>query len=147
MRVLVTFAVEAEFAPWRKLRDLRQIKVTDITLHQAQIGRAQVDLVVTGMGVENAGRVSGAAMQAGRYEFCISAGFAGALSDKLAIGDVLVADGVQQVGKSKTLQCSPNLVHAARNDGAKQVKLFLTSDHVVRTVEEKTQLAPFGGAV
>src|SRR5262245_66049448 len=45
------------------------------------------------------------------------------------------------------LSCSRNLMYDARDDGAKQVKLFLTSDHVVRTVEEKKQLAPFAGAV
>lgn len=146
MKVLVTFAVEAEFAPWRKLRDLREIKAGDLKLHQAQIGRAQVDFVVTGMGAENAGRVAGAAMKS-PYQFCISTGFAGALSDEFALGDILVADAVQQLGKSKTLQCSRNLVYAARNDGATHVNLFLTSDHIVRTVEEKSRLAPFAEAV
>jgi adenosylhomocysteine nucleosidase len=146
MRVLVTFAVEAEFAPWRRLRNLCDIKVGEVTVSQAQIGRAQVDCVVTGMGMENARRVADAVMQT-PYQFCISAGFAGALSDAHSIGDVLVAEAVQQLGKSKTLQCSRNLVYAARDDGAKHVKLFLTTDHVVRTVEEKVQLAPFAGGV
>jgi adenosylhomocysteine nucleosidase len=146
MRVLVTFAVEAEFAPWRRLRNLCDIKVGEVTVSQAQIGRAQVDFVVTGMGMENARRVADAVMQT-PYQFCISAGFAGALSDAHSIGDVLVAESVQQLGKSKTLQCSRNLVYAARDDGAKHVKLFLTTDHVVRTVEEKVQLAPFAGGV
>jgi adenosylhomocysteine nucleosidase len=146
MRVLVTFAVEAEFAPWRKLRDLQEIRVGDITLYQGQIGRAQVDFVTTGMGFENARRIADLAMER-PYEFCITSGFGGALSDKHSVGDVLVAEAVQQLGKSKTLECSRNLVHAARADGAKQVKLFLTSDHVVRTSEEKQQLAPFAGAV
>jgi len=105
-----------------------------------------VDFVVTGMGVERAGRVAKAVMRS-PHQFCISAGFAGALDNKFEIGDILVADAVQRLGKSGQLQCSRNLVYAARDDGAKQVKLFLTSDHVVRTVEEKAQLAPFAGAV
>jgi adenosylhomocysteine nucleosidase len=146
MRVLVTFAVEAEFAPWRKLRDLREVNMGDVVLYQAQIGRALVDFVTTGMGMENARRVADVLLEA-PYQFCISAGFAGALSDKCPVGDVLVAEAVQQLGKSKQLQCSRNLVYAARDDGAKQVKLFLTSDHVVSTVEEKAQLAPFAGGV
>lgn len=146
MKVLVTFAVDAEFAPWRRLRDLREIEIGGVKLHQAQIGRAQVDFVVTGMGMENAARVAGTVMKPA-YQFCVSAGFAGSLSGKYAVGDILVAEGIQQLGRPKTLQCSRNLVYAARNDGAKQVKLFLTSDHVVRTVEEKSQLAPFAGAV
>lgn len=148
MRVLVTFAVEAEFAPWRRLRNLEEIRDGGITLFKAQIGRAQVDLVITGMGVENATRIANAVLaMKTSYQFCVSAGFAGALGDKYSIGDILVAEAVQKLGKSKTLQCSRNLVYAARADGANQVRLFLTSDHVVRTVEEKSQLAPFAGAV
>jgi adenosylhomocysteine nucleosidase len=146
MRILVTFAVDAEFAPWRRIRDLETIEDGDLTLHRAQIGRAQVDFVITGMGVENAGRVAAKAMKSA-YHICISSGFAGGLSDKVKVGDILVAEAVQQLGKSKTLPCSRNLVYDARDDGAQQVKLFLTSDHVVRTMEEKKQLAPFAGAV
>lgn len=147
MRILVTFAVDAEFAPWRRLRNLEEVRNGDITLYRAQIGRAQVDLVVTGMGTENATRVVSAALGLKTpYQFCISSGFAGGLGE-YSIGDILVAEALQQLGRSKTLPCSRNLVHAARADGAKQVKLFLTSDHVVRTVEEKSKLAPFAGAV
>jgi len=146
MRVLVTFAVEAEFAPWRKLRNLEVLTVGGTEIFRAQIGRAQVDFLVTGMGIANATKAADGVMDAS-YEICITAGFAGALSEKHAIGDVLVAEAVQQLGKSKTLQCGRNLVHAARADGAKQVRMFLTSDHVVCSVEEKTQLAPFADAV
>ena len=148
MRILVTFAVDAEFAPWRKLRHFEEVRDGDVTLQRAQVGRAQVDFVITGMGVENAMRAVDSVMAMKTpYQFCVSAGFAGGLSDNDSIGDILVAEGVQQLGKSKTLMCSRNLVYAARGDGAKQIKLFLTSDHVVRTVEEKKQLAPFAGAV
>jgi adenosylhomocysteine nucleosidase len=146
MRILVTFAVDAEFAPWRKLRDLQAIREGEVPLHRAQIGRAQVDFVVTGMGVENASRVAAQVMKSD-YQICISSGFAGGLGDTAKVGDILVAEAVQQLGKSKILQHSRNLVSDARRDGAHQVKLFLTSDHVVRTVEEKKQLAPFAGAV
>lgn len=146
MRVLVTFAVDAEFAPWRRLRDLQEFSHGDIILRQAQIGRAQVDFVVTGMGMENAFRVSDAAMER-PHQFCIAAGFAGSLNEKHSVGALLVADAVQQLGRPEPLQCSRNLVHAARQDGATQVKMFLTVDHIVRTSEEKRQLAPFADAV
>jgi adenosylhomocysteine nucleosidase len=146
MRVLVTVAVKAEFAPWRRLRKWEPLQAKGVAVRRAQIGSAQVHLVVTGMGRENASRVAGAMMKE-PYEFCISAGFAGALGDRFAVGDILVADGVQRFGRAKTLQCSRNLVDAARSEGAKQVNLFLTSDHVVRTVAEKARLAPFAAAV
>ena len=146
MRVLVTFAVEAEFAPWRRLRNLREIRVGETAAYQVQIGRAQVDFVVTGMGAENARRVANA-MMGGSYAICIASGFAGALKPEHAIGSILVAEAVQQIGKAKTVQSSPNLVLEAQRDGAFRAKMFLTSDSVVRTANEKAKLAPFADAV
>jgi len=146
MKILVTFAVEAEFAPWRRLRELREIKVGDAFVSQAQIGRAQVDFALTGMGMENAGRVSELLLQQ-PYQFCITSGFAGALAEKHSVGDILVAESVQQLGKSRTLPCSRNLAYAARDEGATLVKLFLTSAEVIATREKKKQLAPFADAV
>jgi adenosylhomocysteine nucleosidase len=146
MRILILYAVDAEFAPWRKLRDFSEMRTREVSVRQAQVGRALVDFVVTGMGAESARRVADAVMDAS-YQFCVSAGFAGALTEKYLVGDVLVAEAVQQLGKSKTLPCSRNLVHAARDDGAKQVKMFLTAGHVVRTPAEKAQLGPFADAV
>lgn len=146
MRILVTFAVEAEFAPWRKLRDLEQIMLSGVDAFRAPIGSAKVDFVITGMGVQNASRVANALLGQ-PYQVCIASGFAGALKEEHKVGHILVADGVQLLGKTKTLECGRNLVHAARDDGAKRVKLFLTSDHVVRTADEKRQLSPFADAV
>jgi len=146
MRILVTFAVEAEFAPWRRLRDLREIKIGEVPAYQAQIGRAQVDFVITGIGMENARRVSEAVLDQ-PYQFCITAGFAGALSEKHSVGEILVAEAVQELGKAKTVLCSRNLTYAARDDGAKLVKMFLTSNQLASSAEEKKQLAPFADAV
>jgi len=146
MRVLVTFAVEAEFAPWRRQRNLREIRVGETPAYQMQIGRAQVDFVVTGMGAENARRVANV-MMVGSYTICIASGFAGALKPEHAIGSILVAEAVQQIGKAKTVQSSRNLVSEAQRDGAFRAKMFLTSDSVVRTANEKAKLAPFADAV
>jgi adenosylhomocysteine nucleosidase len=146
MRVLVTFAVEAEFAPWRKMRDLSSRQVGHFTVHEAKIGRATVDLVVTGMGKENARRAAEAAIS-GEHKACIGAGFAGALRPTLKIGDVLVARAVRELGKSKTLECSRNLFMAAYENQGIEAKMFLTADHVVGTAEEKQRLSPFAEAV
>ena len=146
MRILIVYAVDAEFAPWRKLRDFHEIRIDKVRVQQAQVGRALVDFVVAGMGADSARHVAEGVMGSS-YQFCISTGFAGALSEKHSVGDVLVAEAVQHLGKSKTLQCSRNLVHAARDDGAKEVKIFLTADHIVKTQQEKAQLAPFADAV
>ena len=147
MRILVTFAVEAEFAPWRRLRSLAHRKVDGLDIYQAQIGRAAVDFVVTGMGIKRAEDAAAVAISSTPHQVCVTAGFAGALKDQHSVGHLLAAHCVQNLADGKTLQCSRNLVHAAARDGAKQVKAFLTSDHVVRTSEEKSRLAPFADAV
>lgn len=146
MRVLVTFAVEAEFAPWRKLRNMATRESGGITVYEAKIGRGDVDFVVTGMGMENARRTTQAVIRP-EHKACIGAGFAGALKSTLKIGDVLAARSVQALGKSKTLECSGNLVMAACENQAIEAKMFLTTDHVIGSAQEKKRLAPFADAV
>jgi nucleoside phosphorylase len=142
MKVLVTFAVESEFAPWRKLRKLTSRETNGITVHEAKIGRATVDFVVSGMGIENAQNATMAVLTEA-HDFCIAAGFAGALRPQHKPGTVMVSEAVQLLGKSKTLACGRGLMLNAWRQEAVRAKLLLTSDHIVRTVEEKAQLAPF----
>jgi hypothetical protein len=144
--VLVTFAVDAEFAPWRKLRNLESVEIEGQQMYRAQIGRAAVDFAVTGMGIENAMRVGEVLLNDG-YQFCISSGFAGALRDEFRLGDILVGHSVQHFGKSKTLHSSEDLFQSVVDYGAKPADLFLTCDSVIRTVKEKSDLAPLAEAV
>src|SRR5882724_1493941 len=136
MRVLVTFAVDAEFAPWRKLRTLEPQIIGGFELLRTQIGRAAVDFVVTGMGMANARRGAEAAMSV-PHDVCIASGFAGSLKDALHIGDILAARAVQQLGKAKTIECSRNLFMAAYENQAVEAKMFLTADKVIGTAEDK----------
>ena len=146
MRVLVTFAVEAEFAPWRKLRDLSSRQTDGFTIYEGRIGRATVDFVVTGMGMANARRGAKAAINS-EHQACIGAGFAGALKPTLKTGDVLVARAVRELGKNETLECSRNLFMAAYENQAIEAKMFLTTDRVIGAAEEKRRLSPFADAV
>jgi adenosylhomocysteine nucleosidase len=146
MRVLVTFALEAEFAPWRKLRTLESTVVDSVEIFRSQIGRAAVDFVVTGMGAENAYRGAETGMSF-PHDICIASGFAGSLKETYRVGDVLVARAVQQLGKSNTIECSRNLFMAAYENQAVEAKMFLTSDRVIATAEEKQKLSPFADAV
>jgi adenosylhomocysteine nucleosidase len=146
MKILVTFAVEAEFAPWKKLRVLRERKIGGATIYQAQIGRASVDFVVTGMGPGNARRVAEVALS-GPYTICIAAGFAGALKPELQVGDVVVAEAVQMLGKTLTMECARRLHVSAFFGQAVRVKTLLTSDHLIATAEERKRLSPFADIV
>jgi adenosylhomocysteine nucleosidase len=146
MRILVTFAVEAEFAPWRKLRNLESRRVDVIEIFQAKIGRATVDFVVTGMGIQNAGRITETAMRE-KYDHCLCAGFAGALSESLRVGEIVAPRAVQHLGKSKTIESSRNLCSAARENQATDAKMLLTADSVISSVDEKRRLSPFAEIV
>jgi adenosylhomocysteine nucleosidase len=145
MKVLITYAVEAEFAPWRRLRDLEKVEINGIEVHRAQVGRAMVDFLVTGIGATNAHRTAEAVIST-EYSFCIAAGFAGALKSSVKVGDVVAAMRVQPSGSGLAALCARNLVWSAKGDGAIEIAL-LTTDHVVKTAEEKATLAPFAEAV
>jgi adenosylhomocysteine nucleosidase len=146
MRVLVAFAVEAEFAPWRKLRDLKTAMAGGREVFQTQIGRAAVDFVVTGMGMENARRGAEAAMSEA-HTVCIASGFAGSLKAAHRVGDVLAAQSVQRLGNSKAIECSRHLFMAACEHQAVEAKVFLTVDQVIGMAKEKQKLSPFADAV
>ena len=108
MKVLVTYAVEAEFAPWRRLRDLEKVRIGEVEVHRAQVGRAMVDFVVTGMGAANAQRAAEAVISKD-YSFCIVSGFAGALKPSVKPGDVIAAKKVMNDGPGGTALCAQNL--------------------------------------
>jgi len=146
VRVLVVFAVDAEFAPWRKLRDFELVRVGMVTLYRTQIGRASVDFVVSGMGPENARCVSELAMSI-PHGVCIASGFAGSLKVSHKVGDILVAQAVRQRGTSKVIECSEKLYASGLRQGAAPANIFLTTDKVVNTAEEKKQLSPSADAV
>src|SRR5438552_19072131 len=58
MRILVTFAVAAEFAPWRKRHDFSLVQLADLRTYQAEITWASVVVLLTGMGGARASHTS-----------------------------------------------------------------------------------------
>jgi nucleoside phosphorylase len=146
LKVLVTFAVEPEFAPWRKLRKFVATTVNGITVYSAEIGGTAVDVVLTGMGAENARRATRGIL--GRsYAACISSGFAGSLKTEHDVADILVATSVRQVGGG-AVECNPGLARSCASvGGVKKVQTFLTSDGIVNSVEKKAVLGESGDAV
>jgi adenosylhomocysteine nucleosidase len=146
MNLLVTYAVEAEFAPWRALRDLQKVTVGGVELHRAQIGRATVDFVITGMGPENAGRVAHAFISK-NYSFCIISGFAGALKPSVKVATIVVPEKVQNHSTHQTEMCDASLLAQASETGATRITTMLTTDHVVNTAAEKSSLSAYAEAV
>jgi adenosylhomocysteine nucleosidase len=145
MKVLVTFAVETEFAPCKKALSLRASVRDGLAIHSCAIGGADVDFVVTGMGAESASRCAEILLR-DRHDAVIAAGFAGALRPNLNVADVIVAAAVQQLGKPQTLVSDGSLVSIASASGAKIIETLLSVDQIAGTAEEKARLAPIANA-
>jgi adenosylhomocysteine nucleosidase len=145
MNILITYAVEAEFAPWRAL-NMEKVIVGSVTSHRAHIGRATVDFVITGMGAANATRVANAVIS-NSYSVCIASGFAGALQPAAKLGDIVACERVQHHTNHQIEICDPYLLAHASENGATRVATLLTTDHVVNTATEKNLLSAFADAV
>ncbi len=80
-------------APWRTLRKFRRSKWDAAEVFHAEIGAADVNVVLTGVGARQAplevSKIAWGAPDA--VEFCISSGLAGGLQPEYQIGQVLVA--------------------------------------------------------
>jgi adenosylhomocysteine nucleosidase len=145
MNILVTYAVETEFAPWRAL-NMEKVTIGEITLQRAQIGTATVDFVITGMGAENAARVADAVISK-KYSFCIISGFAGALKSSVKLGDIVASERVQHHTSGQSEICDRDLLIHASENGATRIATLLTTDDVVNTAAEKNNLSAFADAV
>jgi adenosylhomocysteine nucleosidase len=145
MNILITYAIEAEFAPWRAL-NMEKISIGDVTVQRAQMANATVDFVITGMGAANAERVADAVISK-TYSFCIISGFAGALKSSVKIGDIVAPERVQHHPNRQTEICDHGLLTHAAENGASRIATLLTTDHVVNTAAEKNRLSSFAEAV
>lgn len=147
MKVLVTFAVEAEFAPWRKLRGDWVVKDAVTHAYEFSARDLHVCVILTGIGCQRAWDVNAITLWNSDFDVCISAGLAGSLRSEYGPGDVLVARGICDSKKQQALQCDGALTELAVQSGAKRVEAFYTSPRIVVTAGEKRALREFGEAV
>jgi nucleoside phosphorylase len=145
-KILVSMALQAEFAPWQRLRTFRRIRFCGSSFHQANIGNAEIRVILTGVGARQADDLSEFAAQY-RPDAGIVAGVAGGLKPGLQAGEILVAESVWSEDPNKSAPSDPRLLHDAVQCGATPVEQLLTVAHVVRTAEAKSALAHAGDAV
>jgi adenosylhomocysteine nucleosidase len=154
VRILVTFALENEFAPWRASHDFKPAKLGDADVYVADFGSAQLTVALTGVGARQAALNSSQIMRGefDAFDCWISSGLAGGLQSNYAIGEVLAArsvfsEAVPADGTSRLIQCSGALVSFAADSGAKIVEQFYSADHVISTAREKRALSAKADAV
>jgi len=150
MRILVTFAVDAEFAPWRKLREFRSIDYDGLPLRRTNIAGTEVTVLLTGMGGEAAAQAMGLmrqmADQERHFDVCISSGFAGALEEKLTPGDIIaprtvIAENRYAELVSEQMTVDPELHEQAVNLGAVCSNCLLTTNQVLVKAQLKRDCA------
>jgi len=153
VRVLVTFALETEFAPWRSMHRFRSDKWGGADVQVTEIGGAEVGVILTGVGPAHGMRCAAEVLRMGAsVDVCISSGVAGALKDSYQIGQVLAARSVfsetrRVQGDTQTLDCSAALVSFAGDCGATVVDRFHTAGRVIERAEEKQRLGKSADAV
>ena len=153
MRVLVTFAVEAEFAPWRRRHAFRRKESvhgshrggSDVW-YSSRIDDLTLDVYLTGVGWKGARTVLFSLLKE-KPDLCISSGLAGGLKPDLKSGEIVVARETSLVSGGKKFKSRPLLVELAEETGATPVELFLTNTHMVCQAKAKHSMGEFGDVV
>ena len=155
MRVLVTFAVEAEFAPWRKLRRFRPIRVCPrgisekTEIWETLIGGTSVNVYLTGIGrgLQSEAVEMREAFFSSKLDLAISSGLAGALKETLKPGDLIAPQKVRTLRNDANADSDSSLRDRAVRQGALEIETLISVNRIVSSVEEKRRLAFFGEAV
>jgi nucleoside phosphorylase len=160
MRILVTFAVDAEFAPWRRrhafIRDEIAIPAPPMNrpCYERFAGNVygnDVDVLLTGIGWEdwltNIATPALSDLLKKKPDFCISTGLAGGLNRELRLGEIVAATRVILSRKDKKVFSHKRLLTIAEACGARVVSTMITETHIVGETSAKAALAAFGDCV
>lgn len=136
------------------MHNFRDADLGTASVRIAEIGGAEVAVLITGAGPRAAG-VSASKIIWGEYESlgcCISSGLAGALRSEYGIGQVLAARSVKTEVvhadvPSGEMNCSPALVSFAEECGATVADRFYTAERVISRADEKKHLGKSADAV
>src|SRR5260370_7972585 len=153
MRILVTFAVEAEFAPWRKRHDFRSFEIMGGAEAFADtISGIEVIVGMTGIGPEAASRKTCDFTWGKVLDLCITTGFAGALRTEYQVADILaareiIADEKRAQLLGRKVESTQRLLKMGGSWGGKVVDGFYSSPSTIRTAQEKAVLRDIADAV
>jgi adenosylhomocysteine nucleosidase len=147
MRILVTFAVEAEFAPWRKVRQFVKRTNGSAEYFAARIGDADVNVMLTGIGGKSAWLETTRIVWDSDVDACVSSGLAGALRPEYQPGDILAAKEVQALNWKSVVASDAKLIQLAEDHGARAVGSFYSADRVIGSASEKRELGRVADAV
>ena len=146
----MTFAVEAEFAGWRRLRAFNMLDYEGLKLWKAKAGAAEVTVLITGVGAEAAARTMGLMMRMADkdqyFDTVVSSGLAGAICETLNVGDIiapkeLIAELQYSDAASERLFADGELRQLALQQGAKDANCLYTTDQILVKARQKKACA------
>ena len=158
MRILVTFAVEAEFTPWRRRHAFELVSLPIAIGFQPQffyrgtVFENNVEVLLTGIGwdaskPDNGPRFVLRELLKNKPDICISSGLAGGLRSDLRCGDVVAAREVLLRTGGYPIRSSPNLLAVAKDAGARVDLRQITEERIASKASAKAALSNFGDFV
>jgi adenosylhomocysteine nucleosidase len=152
MRILVTFAIKAEFSQWSSRHPFVPYEFEnwehrrEFDLFKANIGSNEVTVLLTGIGGDNAAKAM-SSIPVEVHDVCISSGLAGSLDAAFRPGDVVAARIAETLDKKCKAESDAGLIDLAFVSGAKVVNASLTSEKIIGTAGEKEDLSQEGSIV
>lgn len=146
LKILVTFALDLEFAPWRRKHPFRRIAESAFPAYCSEFAEAQVRVALTGVGSVRARNVASAAL-GWRPDVCIAAGLAGSLRREYQVGAVLAARDVMELESSRIAGVEETLLRRAETCGSVIVERFLTASTMIASADAKKRLGRIAAAV
>jgi adenosylhomocysteine nucleosidase len=142
----MTFALDMEFAPWRRLHPFAKVTDSPYAAYEGRFGEAQVRAVLTGVGDARAKTVANAALE-WRPDICIAAGLAGSLRMEHHVGQVLAARDIMELESGRTVAADANLLNDAEACEVVVIARLLTSATMILSGEGKQRLGKMAAAV
>ena len=138
--IAVTFALPAESSAFlSRLGNKSRSDRHDIKTIRGEIDDRTIEVLHTGVGEELCRQRMASFLQDRQFDCLISAGFAGALNDKLRAGDLLLAENFSTVELNAMRSgLGSSLIHRAN---------LLTVTSIIDSIEERQKIAQTTGAL
>ena len=137
--IAVTFALPAESSEFlRRLQDKSRNDRNSVRTTRGKIDNRSIEVFHTGVGEKTCRQRIAKFLQDERFDYLISAGFAGGLNNQLEVGDLLFAKNFSTIEPSKSRSLFSNL--------SIQIADLLTVHDLIHSREERNKLAVTSGA-
>lgn len=151
MRMLVVFAVDAEFAPWRSRRRFRRRTFRtpaygSASVYEATFANIDVQVLLGGIALRKGVHALPMLLEQ-RPDICLVCGLAGALSPSLRLEEIVVARRAAVATGDLEQSFDFRLVEIAVQLGATVVEVSLTTDRILGTTQSKLGAASHGDIV